>query len=100
MEVVRPVTLALDEEELHSSFEYALRERSSALQVGLYDPEGLAVSEQRLACTHDQMYYAQPLARSLVCMSIWQRYVIYLGLALSLMLVGFDVMGLLVLHMR
>lgn len=100
MAVVRPVTPSLDEEEFHSSFEFALRERSNTLDVGFHDLDGLPISEQRLTCKHGQMYYAQPMARLLVCMSVWQRYVVYLGLVLSLLLVGFDIMGLLVLHTR
>jgi len=92
MAVVGPAALSLDEEKLHSSFEHALSKRTSALQVSLYDLKRLAI--------RDQTHYARPLERLLVCTSTWQRYVISLGLALSLMLIGFDVMGLLVLHMR
>jgi hypothetical protein len=74
---ITPILQRPDEEELHTQFEEALYER--ATRFG-----------SRLKCLRDEAS-AKPNI---------QRVLIYFCAALSCILLGFDLMGLLVLHMH
>jgi hypothetical protein len=74
---ITPLLERPDEEELHTQFEEALYERATAFR-------------SRLKSLRD----SAPLRHRT------QRVLIYSCSALSLILLGFDLMGLLVLHMR
>jgi hypothetical protein len=101
MVVVQPTYEQLDEEELHTSFEEAISDRV------------LAVNRQlsRLSDTYTGNLYVRsqmsaPLRRDgLVVRPMlpgraWQRGMLFVALAFMLVLVGFDLMGLLVLYLR
>jgi hypothetical protein len=66
-----------DEEELHIQFEEALRKRATTSRSRLKHPESTASLNYNV-----------------------QRVLIYCCFALSCILLGFDLMGLLILHMR
>lgn len=74
---ITPIPQRPDEEELHAQFEEALRKRATTSASRLKRLRGSA-----------------PLKANL------QRFLIYFCCALSCILLGFDLMGLLVLHMR
>jgi len=112
---VKPMFQPLDEETAYASFEEAISARLFALQG-------------RLSRTSDALFNMQSDTDSLVGLSSsakktkkvvsiaateyvqrtrplrlirrWQRTIIFGGLALMFTLLGFDVMGLLVLHMH
>jgi hypothetical protein len=101
MVVVQPTYEQLDEEELHTSFEEAISDRV------------LAVNRQlsRLSDTYTGNLYVRsqmsaPLRRDgLVVRPMlpgraWQRGMLFVALAFMLVLIGFDLMGLLVLYLR
>jgi hypothetical protein len=104
-----------NEEELHTSFELAISNRLIAVnrQLSLVsgpltDPERvqLVQSTQPLIRSDSGSQLVLPSAqvsmRRLPALfeSAWQRCIIYGSLMLALTLVGFDLMGLLVLHAR
>lgn len=94
----------VDEEEVYSSFEEALSERQQALQWKLR-----LLSHSSLHAVRN----TDPLAQQNITSTQknvsnddasfkrnWRRGFVFASLALILMLMGFDFMGLLVLHMR
>ena len=96
----------LDEEELHTSFEEAISDRLVALDWRLKH-----LSTSSLCYTHDTIMPSTrpsvntPVTQTATCSSsrlgnIWQRGITFIGLALIFTLLGFDLMALLVLHMR
>jgi hypothetical protein len=108
MAAILPSYQPPSEEELHTSFEEAISDRVSALRG-------------RLSHQHQSVLYTQylhnidPILRSSkrdhnpttrkqlslhLPMAGWQRLVSLIGLALIFTLIGFDLMGLLILHMR
>lgn len=106
MAAVQPAYKPLDEEELHTSFEEAISDRLVALHWRLKP-----LSTSSLSYTHDTIMPSTrpsvntPVTQTATCPSsrlgnIWQRGITCIGLALMLTLLGFDLMGLLVLHMR
>ncbi|MDQ2714850.1 MAG: hypothetical protein M3Z08_08090 [Chloroflexota bacterium] len=111
MVVVKPTYAPLNEEELHTSFEHAISDRVLAVKLRLSRvsaPLVLSPSswhEERIPTTRQDAAYAVPqsLASTLLKKTRWSRW--HLGitlgcLALLLLLIGFDLMGLLVLHAR
>jgi hypothetical protein len=101
MRVVQSIYQQPDEEELHTSFEEAISDRV------------LAVNRQlsRLSGTHAGNLYVQsqtsaPVKRDGLAVGTtllaraWQRGMLFAALAFMFVLVGFDLMGLLVLHLR
>ena len=74
---ITPILQRPDEEELYTQFEEALRKRATASRSRLKPSRGTA------SLNHNA-----------------QRVLIYFCCALSCMLFGFDLMGLLVLYMR
>lgn len=102
MAAVLPPYQPPSEEELHTSFEQAISHRTSELHERLsrYSYPALSAqytqqrghsSEMDTTAIHAQNHSAQ---------AGWQRFVILSGLALIFMLIGFDLMGLFVLHMH
>ena len=98
----------IDEEELHTSFEHAISDRLitvnrklSLISGPLTDPERVHLQNtQRLICSHS-MPNVEVAAHSTPHASMkgrWRRSLLLFSLALMFLLVGFDIMGLLVLH--
>jgi hypothetical protein len=96
----------LDEEALHTSFEEAISDRLVALHGRL---KHLGTSS--LSSTHDPILpstrpsITTPVTQTATCPTSrlgkrWQHGITLIWLALLCMLLGFDLMGLLVLHMR
>ena len=97
--VVKPAFQRADEEELHTSFEEAISDRLLALH-----PRLDRIS-QSLPSAHDnetvqcQSVQVQQQGLSLN-VNMQQRITIFACFALMFMLTGFDLMGMLVLHMH
>jgi hypothetical protein len=97
--IVKPAFQRADEEELHTSFEEAISDRLLALH-----PRLDRIS-QSLPSTHDnetvQCKSVQVQRQGLFLnVTIQQRITIFACIALMFMLTGFDLMGILVLHMH
>jgi hypothetical protein len=97
--IVKPAFQRADEEELHTSFEEAISDRLLALH-----PRLDRIS-QSLPSTHDnetvQCQSVQVQRQGLFLnVTIQQRITIFACIALMFMLTGFDLMGILVLHMH
>jgi hypothetical protein len=119
MAVSSPVEHGYEEEELHTSFEQAISGRVSALQgrlSRLSAPQPVAVSyatdplsqtavvslvanTDSHAVTTGPLHMASLPTLSLSA-SLRQRGIVLASLALGFAMLGFDLMGLLVLHMR
>lgn len=107
---IQPFYERLNEEELYTSFEEAISDRLMPLRERLdristqplqYTTDPVVLSST--ACKLPEEVMPLPaLPHSTVRPSFnkWQRVVIFVSLALMFMLIGFDLMGLLVLHMR
>jgi hypothetical protein len=112
---VEPAYRQLNEEELHTLFEQAISDRvvavsarlkriSSALNDCL--PVSSETTSQRMRQAPIEIVPSNWLpdsrekTRSLSPTSLWQRSFIIAGLAVMLLLTGFDLMGVLVLHIR
>ena len=112
---VEPAYRQLNEEELHTLFEQAISDRvvavsarlkriSSALNDCL--PVSPETTSQRMHQAPVEIVPSNWLpdfrekTRSLSLGSLWQRSFIIASLAVMLLLTGFDLMGVLVLHMR
>ncbi|MDQ2904691.1 MAG: hypothetical protein M3Y81_14195 [Chloroflexota bacterium] len=111
MPVVKPAYQPANEEELHTSFEQAISDRVLAVKLRLNRvsaPLKLSPSswkEERILTTgQDAAYSALQLPSSILPKKTrWSRWHlgIMLGcLVLLLVMIGFDLMGLLVLHAR
>lgn len=112
---VEPAYRQLDEQELHTLFEQAISDRVVAVSARLKRISSalndcLPVSSET---TNHNMYQApvevvpsnwlpvsREKTRSFSPTSLWQRSFIIVSLAVMLLLTGFDLMGVLVLHMR
>jgi hypothetical protein len=99
--VVKPAFQRADEEELHTSFEEAISDRLLALH-----PRLDRIS-QSLPSAHDndtvecQSVQVQSKQHGFFLnATIQQRIMIFACFALMFMLIGFDLMGMLVLHMH
>ncbi len=112
---VEPAYRQFNEEELHTLFEQAISDRvvavsarlkriSSALNDCL--PVSPETTSQRMHQAPVEIVPSNWLpdfrekTRSLLLGSLWQRSFIIANLAVMLLLTGFDLMGVLVLHMR
>jgi hypothetical protein len=107
--IVLPRQLPIDEEVIYSSFEEALSDRLIALndhwnyrsdcqltsiqQEPSYATNPLLVAQSRTD-TEPLTFQFHQIAR------IWPRWMIFGCLALMLLMIGFDLMGLLILHIR
>ncbi|GCE11098.1 hypothetical protein [Tengunoibacter tsumagoiensis] len=107
MAVVAPLFQTSNEEELHTSFEEAISERTLALHgrlSRLSDPEVLAIERQHrtepLIQTID-VHASLPSHRPRTFLTgKAQQTLMYGCLAMSCTFFGFDLMGLLILHMH
>jgi len=98
----------IDEEELHTSFEHAISDRLitvnrklSLISGPLTDPGRVHLQATRRLNHSYSMPVVEVTARSTPHASMkgsWQRSLLLLSLAMMFLLVGFDIMGLLVLH--
>ena len=109
---VNPLTQPLSEEELHTSFEQAISDRLMIVN------QRLSLASGPLTYTYPQcsQVHTEPLGHTKVMNSTgyppvpeqrhhtmltkgdWRRLLTYGCLALMLMLIGFDLMGMLMLH--
>ena len=111
-----PADQPANEEELHTSFEQAISDRLLAVNKQLSLKSGPLAHTERLELNteplshHSSITNVAPASEPLQQRSgkllaellgnVWQRSIIFASLTLMLMLLGFDLMGLLVLHMR
>ena len=101
MRVVQPIYQQPDEEELHTSFEEAISDRVLAVNRQLsrlnsaYTSNMCVRSETSAPVKRDGLAVLPMLPGH-----AWQRGMLFMALAFMLVLAGFDLMGLLVLHMR
>ncbi len=117
-----PAYQPVNEEELHTSFEQAINDRLLAVNKQLSLKSGPLVHTQGLQLNTEplgqlswishpsSMTNATPVTEPLqehsgkllpgLLGNVWQRGLVFASLTLMLMLLGFDLMGLLVLHMR
>ena len=107
MVAVLPPYQPPSEEELYTSFEEAISKRSGALYGGMLSHPALytqnTCDSDRITYTHTTHNVAEIRRQNrsqLLPSSAWQRCVVLINLALIFMLTGFDLMGLLILHMH
>ena len=110
MTAVKPVEQQVSEEELYRSFELALTPCSNRVSGSLTHQPHTTGDTEGLVPTRDTSTFGSvlvPLAGtrgtaiwSSLLSNPWQRGVILASLALFLLMSGFDLMGVLVLHMR
>jgi hypothetical protein len=99
LKIVPPKRSTIDDDVLHASFDAALSERLTALNKrwnslsstpaytteSLFNAQPAIEAKSRIACAAQSVY-------------AWSRQIIYGCLALIFLLIGFDLMGLLVLN--
>lgn len=98
MPVFRPLFQQADEEELYTSFEEAISERVLAVNRQLSRLSG-AHRSVRQNVSQGEFGRSSPEGGGALALvgNAWRRGVLLLSMALMLVLLGFDVMGLLVL---
>lgn len=90
-----------DEEELHTSFEEAISDRVLAVNRQLQRLSGTLTSTRQVQPQTRSWLKKQVLTlRSSSFAKAWPKGILFADLALILLMAGFDLMGLLVLHMR
>jgi hypothetical protein len=97
--VVKPAFQRADEEELHTSFEEAISDRLLALHPRLDRISQSLPSAHYNETVQCQSVQVQQQGLSLNA-NMQQRVTIFACFALMFMLTGFDLMGMLVLHMH
>ncbi len=107
MAAVVPAYQPPSEEELHSSFEEAISgrllavhnrlERLNSRPVIAYTTTG---SLQHPAIHQELRSFFQQPEQPLAHQSSWKKIIIYIAFASIFLLIGFDLMGLLVLHLH
>ena len=106
MPVVRVADQLFDEEALHTSFEESLSERQRALQwrQSLLSDASLRSLQCTDALDQSCLSSIELSASTHAGLSsrprTWRRRLIFTGLALICVMIGFDLMGLLVLHLH
>ncbi|MBA2680704.1 MAG: hypothetical protein H0U76_20205 [Ktedonobacteraceae bacterium] len=109
MQAVQPENSVIDEEALHLSFEEAIRDRTSALSTSWQVARPALASTSPLrdtAVEHALLTLtskdAEPSEQERVDVPDinWQRGITYVCIALMLVLIGFDLMGLLILRLH
>jgi len=115
-----PAYQPANEEELHTSFEQAISDRLLAVNKQLSLKSGPLAHTERLELNTEPLSQRNQVQSSITNFTpataplqqrsgkllpellgnVWQRSIIFASLTLMLMLLGFDLMGLLVLHMR
>jgi NH3-dependent NAD+ synthetase len=89
------------DEELHTSFEEAISDRVLAVNRQLQRLSGTLTSTRQVQPQTSSWLKKQVLAlRSSSFEKAWPQGILFAALALILLMAGFDLMGLLVLHMR
>lgn len=101
MPAFRPVFQQPDEEELYTSFEEAISDRVLAVNRQL-SRLSRAHSSVRQSVSHVECgRSSRESGGALVLVgNAWQRGVLLISIALMLVLLGFDLMGVLVLHLH
>jgi hypothetical protein len=89
-----------DEEELYTSFEAAISQRASAIQERLHRMQSLKLPDTGSLLPDPSISGVRPSARLFKGKRPWQRYIVFIALALMFTLLGFDLMGLLVLSLH
>ena len=99
---VRPDYGRTDEEELYISFEEAISDRVLAVNRQLQRLSGTLAGARQTEPYISASLKSQILAirRLPSSENAWQKVILFAGIALILLLSGFDLMGLLVLHLR
>ena len=95
-----PVFEQPDEEELYTSFEEAISERVLAVNRQL---SHLSRAQSRVRQSVSQVEYGRSSREGGALARVgnaWQSGILLLSMALMLVLLGFDLMGLLVLHLH
>jgi len=101
MKVVQLTYHQSDEEELHTSFEEAISDRVLAVNRQLSRLSGAYTSNLYVRPQTSAPVQRDGLAvRPMLPERAWQRGMLFVALAFMFVLAGFDLMGLLVLHMR
>ena len=104
---VSPLTQPLSEEELHTSFEQAISDRLMIVNQRLSLASGplthtytqrFQVHTEPLGYTDVHPPVAEQRRHTMPTKSSWRRLLTYGCLALMFMLIGFDLMGMLMLH--
>lgn len=111
-----PIYQQPDEEEIYTLFEQAMSDRLIAVNRQLHLMSVPLVNTQPLRPSTDSLGHSNPvnyavlptsnmevqhtLIKPSVFGNLWQRSIIFVCMALTLMLVGFDLMGLLILHLH
>lgn len=99
MIALRPAFQRDDEEELHTSFEAAINDRVTAVHTRLSRLSNPALSSYRVACSTEPLTHTDAPARFTLTKAVRQRILIgCFGLMCTM--AGFDLMGLLVLHLH
>jgi NH3-dependent NAD+ synthetase len=101
MALLQPAYRQSDEEELHTSFEEAISDRVLAVNRQLQRLSGTLTSTRQVQPQTSSWLKKQVLAlRSSSFEKAWPKGILFAALALILLMAGFDLMGLLVLHMH
>jgi NH3-dependent NAD+ synthetase len=101
MALLRPAYRQPSEEELHTSFEEAISDRVLAVNRQLQRLSGTLNSTRQVQPQTSSWLKKQVLAlHSSSFEKAWPKGILFAALALMLLMVGFDLMGLLVLHMH
>jgi hypothetical protein len=101
MALLRPAYRQSDEEELHTSFEEAISDRVLAVNRQLQRLSGALTSTRQVQPQTGSWLKKQVLAlHSSSFEKVCPKGILFAALALLLLMVGFDLMGLLVLHMH
>jgi|SRR5579884_1241727 len=99
--VVRPVCYIENEEELHTSFEDAISDRVMAVHRRLERLRCETTGKQIVPVQANELLKTNRKdVTPLLPERFWLRGMVFVSLALMLLLTGFDLMGLLVLHAR
>ncbi len=101
--VVKPAFQRANEEELHTSFEEAISDRLLALHPRLdriSQSLPSAHNNETVQCQSVQVQEQGKQQGHFLNVNIQQRITIFACFALMFMLTGFDLMGILVLHMH
>ena len=113
MTAVKPAEQQVSEEELHRFFEQAMSDRMQAISAcfkrvsGPLTRQPYTIGDGQYAGSVEGMPSTKPLKLSggagmwsSLLSNPWQRGITLVSLALLLLMSGFDLMGVLVLHMR
>ena len=101
MVVVPRTYLRLNEEELHTSFEEAISDRVLAVNKQLRRLSGTITGNLYVQSETCTAVKRRGLANCFLALGrAWQHGILFVAIAFMLVMVGFDLMGLMVLYMR